>query len=129
MNVMRTLGTACLLLCFMVVPLAAAEIIHSFDSKIEVKKDGTLIVTETIKVRAEGRNIKRGIYRHFPLLFERTDGKKRKVGQCQERPEPRTRIRREKTGAGATGQQRAGTIRGYRQRHTRTGEKARGTTL
>jgi hypothetical protein len=48
---------------------AAQEVIHSFDSLVEVAKDGTLTVTETIRVRAEGSSIKRGIYRDFPTTF------------------------------------------------------------
>ena len=39
----------------------AAEVIHRFDSVVEVARDGTLTVTETIRVRAEGNEIKRGI--------------------------------------------------------------------
>jgi len=38
----------------------------SFDSRVEVRPDASLVVTETIRVRAEGREIKRGIYRDFP---------------------------------------------------------------
>jgi hypothetical protein len=33
----------------------AAEVIHSFDSDVLVAKDGELSVTETLRVRAEGR--------------------------------------------------------------------------
>ena len=46
----------------------AAERILSFDSRIVVEKSGELLVTETIKVRAGGRKIKRGIFRDIPLL-------------------------------------------------------------
>ncbi len=45
-----------------------AERILSFDSRIVVEKSGELLVTETIKVRAGGRKIKRGIFRDIPLL-------------------------------------------------------------
>ncbi len=68
---------------FCVIPFSAslaAEVIKSFDSKIQVAKDGTLTVTETITVNAERRKIRRGIYRDFPLLFEDADGKQKKVG-------------------------------------------------
>lgn len=57
----------------------AAEIIHRFDSLVEVGRDGTLTVTETIAVRAEGREIKRGIYRDFPLTFRDPEGNLRQV--------------------------------------------------
>ena len=45
----------------------AAEVIHSFDSHVVVARDGELTVTETIRVRAEGTEIRRVIYRDFPL--------------------------------------------------------------
>lgn len=46
------------------------ERILSFDSMIAVQPDGALRVTETIRVRAEGRQIKRGIYRDFPTRYK-----------------------------------------------------------
>ncbi|MEM7069641.1 MAG: DUF2207 domain-containing protein [Pseudomonadota bacterium] len=58
----------------------AAEVIQSFDSIVTVAKDGTYTVTETIRVRAEGNKIRRGIYRDFPLLFEDDDGRQKQVG-------------------------------------------------
>ena len=52
-------------------PLAlAGERIESFDSQIVVERTGDLVVPETIRVRAEGNKIKRGIYRDIPLLQE-----------------------------------------------------------
>ncbi|MDF1737905.1 MAG: DUF2207 domain-containing protein [Verrucomicrobiales bacterium] len=57
----------------------AAESILSFDSEIQVQENGILRVTETIRVRAEGRNIKRGIYRDFPTLYRGTLGLKQTV--------------------------------------------------
>lgn len=50
-------------------PVAALEKIISFDSEIWVQKNGSLNVRETITVLAEGREIKRGIYRDFPTLY------------------------------------------------------------
>ena len=47
-------------------PAAAREEILSYIADINVQDDGALEVTETIKVRAEGRQIRRGIYRDFP---------------------------------------------------------------
>ncbi len=49
---------------------AADERILGFDSDIRVFADGTLEVTETIRVRAEGHQIRRGIYRDFPVDYE-----------------------------------------------------------
>ncbi len=45
----------------------AAEEILSFDSKVDVQKNGDLVVTETITVWAEGNQIRRGIFRDFPV--------------------------------------------------------------
>jgi uncharacterized membrane protein YgcG len=45
----------------------AAEQIIDFDALIEVNADASLTVTEKITVNAEGREIRRGIYRDIPL--------------------------------------------------------------
>ena len=60
---------AWLLLCL---PLAAIadERILSFHSDVRVMTDGMIEVTETITVRAEGKQIRRGIYRDFPVEYE-----------------------------------------------------------
>lgn len=47
-----------------------AEIIERFDSAIEVQPNGAMVVTETIRVRAEGVQIRRGIYRDFPTRYQ-----------------------------------------------------------
>jgi Predicted membrane protein (DUF2207) C-terminal domain/Predicted membrane protein (DUF2207) N-terminal domain len=57
----------------------AAEIIQSFDSDVRVAMDGELSVKETIQVRAEGRDIRHGIYRDFPLTFKDAGGTVREV--------------------------------------------------
>ena len=52
--------------------LAAAhgdERILSFHSEIAIAADATMTVAETIRVRAEGNNIRRGIYRDFPTDY------------------------------------------------------------
>jgi hypothetical protein len=46
------------------------ERILSFHSDIRVFTDGMIEVTETIQVRAEGNQIRRGIYRDFPVEYE-----------------------------------------------------------
>ncbi|MBW3096966.1 DUF2207 domain-containing protein [Pseudohoeflea coraliihabitans] len=56
-----------LLICLAAGPAAAREAIEHFHAKILVLADGTLDVTETIRVRAEGRDIRRGIYRDIPV--------------------------------------------------------------
>ncbi|HAU39074.1 MAG TPA: DUF2207 domain-containing protein, partial [Phycisphaerales bacterium] len=45
------------------------ERILRYHSDIEVHSDGWLTVTETIRVRAEGKEIQRGIYRDIPTVF------------------------------------------------------------
>ena len=48
----------------------ADERILSFHSDVRVFQDGMIEVTETIKVRSEGKQIRRGIYRDFPVEYE-----------------------------------------------------------
>jgi uncharacterized membrane protein len=55
---------------FFAIANAQQEKIISYDSKIIVNKDGSMLVTEEIKVHAEGKNIKRGIYRDFPTDYK-----------------------------------------------------------
>ena len=64
----------------LVVPLQAAELITDFDSLINVEKSGRLTVVETISVFAEGRQIKRGIYRDFPTDYSDRTGHHVQVG-------------------------------------------------
>lgn len=48
---------------------SAKEKIQDFTSNIVIQRDGSLLVTETIRVYAEGDQIKRGIYREFPTKY------------------------------------------------------------
>lgn len=50
-------------------PAQAAERILEYRSEIRVHESGTLTITEHIRVEAEGRNIRRGIYRDFPTRY------------------------------------------------------------
>jgi uncharacterized membrane protein YgcG len=52
----------------------ADERILSYHSDIIVKQDGWIQVTETIRVRAEQQQIRRGIYRDFPTRYEDQNG-------------------------------------------------------
>ncbi|MFA7607898.1 MAG: DUF2207 domain-containing protein [Rhodocyclaceae bacterium] len=47
----------------------AAEHILAYDVEIDIQTDGSLEVTEHITVRAEGSQIRRGIYRDFPTRY------------------------------------------------------------
>jgi uncharacterized membrane protein YgcG len=57
----------------------ADEYIVSFHSDIEVRVNGDLHVTETIVVRAEGKSIRRGIYRDFPTRYQNAKGRSMSV--------------------------------------------------
>ena len=82
------------ILLLIAVPLAAQERILSYDSEVQVGADGGLDVTERIAVRAEGNNIRRGIYRDFPTRYKDRYGNRVVVDlqvidvQRDGRPEP-----------------------------------------
>ena len=59
----------CLFLFILVIPTSADERILSYHSDIEIFRDGSMQVTENIEVRAESKQIKRGIYRDFPTNY------------------------------------------------------------
>lgn len=96
---LRRFVLAALLLVAAVTSAAAAEVIHSFDAVVRVARDGTLTVTESIVVRAEGRDIRRGIYRDFPLTFRDPEERLRQVSfkllgvQRDGKPEPHHTVR------------------------------------
>ncbi len=77
---MKTLA-ACLAAALLLVaaPAVADEVIERFDAEIVVQPDGVLAVTETIRVKAEGDQIKRGIFRDFPLTFVDAEDRVRSV--------------------------------------------------
>ena len=58
----------------------ADERILSYDTTVTVNRDGTLLVQEAIRVRAEGNNIRRGIFRDFPTIYPANDGRQIVVG-------------------------------------------------
>ncbi len=57
------------LLLFLPLFATADERILQFHSEILVEADGWIEVRETIRVQAEGRQIRRGIYRDFPTTY------------------------------------------------------------
>jgi len=61
-------------LLLLAVPALAQEEILSFTSDVTVETDGDLLVVETIRVRSEGIDIRRGIYRDFPVTFRSDSG-------------------------------------------------------
>jgi uncharacterized membrane protein YgcG len=52
----------------------ADERILNYHSNILVHTDGSIVVTESIRVRAEGHQIRRGIYRDFPTAYKDRHG-------------------------------------------------------
>ena len=55
-------------------PAGAAEVINAFATDIVLRADRSVLVTETIDVTAEGREIRRGIYRDIPTTLINPDG-------------------------------------------------------
>ena len=74
-------GLSSLLLVLALVASAIAEErILDYHSDIEVFADGAMQVTETIRVRSEQKEIKRGIYRDFPTDYTDRFGNRYRVG-------------------------------------------------
>ncbi len=72
----------CLIISLLLTPayLTAAEEILDFHSDIRIFESGEMLVTETIRVRAEGNRIRRGIYRDFPTRYKDRYGNRYQVG-------------------------------------------------
>ena len=58
-----------LCLCWTASWALAAEVIKNFSSTVTVRKDGSMHVKEMITFSAEGDQIRRGLYRDFPLGY------------------------------------------------------------
>ena len=63
------LASVCLLAMLGAQALGADERILEYRSDVQVQADGQLLVTETLRVQAEGQEIRRGIYRDFPTRY------------------------------------------------------------
>ncbi len=61
-------------------PAAAEERILRYLSDVEIQRDSSLRVTETIDVRAENAQIRHGIYRDFPTRYRGRHGSQVRVG-------------------------------------------------
>ena len=70
----------CLVWGFAAAPLFAEERILRFDVEATVEEGASLIVTERIAFTAEGKDIKRGLYRTFPTDFTDAEGVRRRAG-------------------------------------------------
>jgi len=75
MRIRRILLTGLLLLvvCVAAARCPAAERILAYHTDVVVHADASITITETIQVRAEGKQIKRGIYRDFPVRYAGKD--------------------------------------------------------
>jgi uncharacterized membrane protein YgcG len=80
MSVICRVALALVLVVAACVPAGAAERILRFVSDVKVERNGDLVVTETIAVQAEGKDIRRGILRDFPTVYTRRDGARVEVG-------------------------------------------------
>jgi uncharacterized membrane protein len=74
------LYTTFVLILFGLAIAFSQERIISYDSHIKVEESGDLLVREVITVQAEGREIKRGIYRTYPTNYKDKMGTRFKVG-------------------------------------------------
>jgi len=79
MHIFRILAFT-LLTLFIAQGVEAKEVIKDFKSDIWVQPDSSLKVREAITVVAEGRQIKRGIFRDFPTDYKDQNGNNVKVG-------------------------------------------------
>jgi uncharacterized membrane protein YgcG len=61
-------------------PAAADERILHYLSDVQIQKDSSVEVTETIDVRAENDRINHGIYRDFPTRYKGPNGSQVRVG-------------------------------------------------
>lgn len=89
---------AALLLALLPLAAHAEERIRDFNSDVRIARDGTLTVTETIRILSEGNQIQRGIQRDFPTSYRNALGQRTRVGFAVQsvsrdgQPEPFTMI-------------------------------------
>jgi len=74
MRLLRQIALLTVSLVLLPVTAAAEERILEYNSHIHVHQNGQLTITERIRVRAEGTDIKRGIYRDFPTRYRDRTG-------------------------------------------------------
>jgi uncharacterized membrane protein YgcG len=73
------LALASLIALALASPASAQERILSYDIEVEIREDGSLELVERIRVRAEGSQIRRGIYRDFPTRYRDRAGNRVRV--------------------------------------------------
>src|SRR5689334_21054558 len=77
---MKRFVIALLVVAAPLVSAHAEERIQRFVSDVQVQRNGDLQVAETIEIRAEGQQVRRGILRDFPTVYHRADGSRVEVG-------------------------------------------------
>ena len=77
---LRVVLLALLAILAFATPALAREEIRSFTSDVILNTDGSVDVTETIEVNAEGSEIRRGIYRDIPVVMLGSGGGKVRPG-------------------------------------------------
>lgn len=85
---LRILVSAAVFLCVLAgapVFSSAGDRITSFDSVAEIRRDSSVVLTESISFLIDGTSVKHGINRDFPLYREDGGGKKHRVGFTVER--------------------------------------------
>ncbi|AVX05220.1 hypothetical protein MXMO3_02709 [Maritalea myrionectae] len=75
-NLFKTIFLAVLAGLWLATSALSAERITSYAVDIEVLPNGELAITENISVRAEGNQIRRGIFRDIPTVLEDDEGRK-----------------------------------------------------
>ena len=80
MMTLRRAAIAAVLLLASIAPAPAQERILLFISDVMIERNGDLTVTETIRVQAEGKEIRRGLLRNFPTVRTLSDGTRVEVG-------------------------------------------------
>ncbi|WP_205481760.1 DUF2207 domain-containing protein [Sphingomonas arenae] len=76
----RLIALAVLLLALWPAAASADERILRFSSDVAIQPDASLLVTETIEIRAEHNQINRGIFRDFPTRYRDRTGRQVRVG-------------------------------------------------
>ncbi len=84
-NALGRLFLALAMVLVLALPALAREEIRAFASDVTLRTDGSVRVIETVDVRAEGIQIRRGIYRDIPIVMLGPSGNKIRVGLDVER--------------------------------------------
>src|SRR5579859_3101394 len=75
----RIIAACCFLLAALLPAAAQEERVRSFDARVTVNQDGSMLVKETIAVVSAGDAIRHGIYRDFPTRYRDWKGNRYSV--------------------------------------------------